>query len=98
MFFLNTGDFSKASVKATKYNSVSFHDGVGYACGDDGRVAKYTDGEWRILKNPAGGEDWVEYVLRTSGNLTHIVANDRQTAYAMTADGRLIKTIEAFSL
>ena len=60
------------------------HDGVGYACGDGGRVAKYTDGEWVLLKNPDGGYDWVQYVLRTSGNLTHIVANNRQTAYAMT--------------
>ena len=94
VFSLNTRIFSKASVETANYNSVSFHDGVGYACGDGGRVAKYTDGEWVLLKNPDGGYDWVQYVLRTSGNLTHIVANDRQTAYAMTADGRLIKTID----
>lgn len=94
VFSLNTRIFSKASVETANYNSVSFHDGVGYACGDGGRVAKYTDGEWRILKNPDGGEDWVHYVLRTSGNLTNIVASDRQTVYAMTGDGRLIKTID----
>lgn len=94
VFSLNTGNFSKTSVESTNYNSVSFHDGVGYACGDGGRVAKYTDGEWKLLNNPDGGYDWVKYVLRTSGALTHIVASDRQTAYAMTDDGRFIKTID----
>lgn len=85
-YTLGTENFRKASVETANYNSVTFHDGVGYACGDGGILAKYSDGKWNIRKNPAGGEDWVEYVLRTSGNLTHIVANDRQTAYAMTAD------------
>ncbi|MBR4826877.1 MAG: hypothetical protein IKZ91_03230, partial [Bacteroidales bacterium] len=94
VFKLNNASFQEFTLGDKSYKGVSFHDGVGYACGDGGRLAKYADGKWNLLQNPDKGYDWVQYVFRSSGSFTHIVASDRQTAYAMTSDSRLLKTID----
>jgi RHS repeat-associated protein len=78
-------------------NSVSFYDGIGYACGDKGVLLKYEGNTWKEL-TPEVNKNWVSVTDPTgsgkTARLNNISAVDARTAYACGDGGVLLKTVD----